>query len=185
MARLRQCHHDLAECSTRGRSIPFRQFVAAAWRARDSAISEASQPPCDAAQRNASDHHLRGMRRAPSPRTTRQRAGTDLDRVPQLRASAPGGARWSEHPDYSPCSPAFSDTVRVGRRGRLPQRGLTGVAPSGEPRHQPAVGVGGAMPARPWSRRRDLSYASRDGDNLRAHADEGSGPGEGTRSQRA
>src|SRR6202165_3744844 len=49
MARLRQCHHDLAECSTRGGSIFFRQFVAAAWLARDSAISEASQSPCDAA----------------------------------------------------------------------------------------------------------------------------------------
>src|ERR1700674_1663906 len=49
MARLRQCHHDLAECTTRGGSISLRQFVATAWLARDSAISEASHSPCDAA----------------------------------------------------------------------------------------------------------------------------------------
>ncbi len=49
MARLRQCHHDLAECITQGGSIPLRQFVAARCRARDSAISRASHIPCDAA----------------------------------------------------------------------------------------------------------------------------------------
>ena len=77
--------------------------------------------PCDAAPRNASDHHLRGMRRAPSSRTTRQRAGSDLDRVPQLRASAPSGARRSDLPDDGSCSPAFTDSVRVGGRRRLPR----------------------------------------------------------------
>jgi len=123
MARLHRCHLDLAECITRGGSVPFRRFVAHRWRCRDSAISEASQVPCDAAPRNASDHHLRGMRRAPSSRTTCERAGSHLDRVPQLRAPAASGARRSDIPDNGSCSPALTDAVRVGGRRRLP-RGL-------------------------------------------------------------
>jgi hypothetical protein len=111
---------------------PFRRFVAHRWRRRDSAISEASQPPCDAAPRNASDHHLRGMRRAPPSRTACDGAGSHLDRVPQLRAPAPSGARRRGIADNGSCSPAFTDSVRVGGRRRLP-RSLSDVAPSGAP----------------------------------------------------
>jgi len=119
---------------------PFRRFVAHRWRRRDSAISEASQPPCDAAPRNASDHHLRGMRRAPPSRTACDRAGSHLDRVPQLRAPAASGARRCDIPDHSSCSPAFPDPVRVGWRRRLPRR-LSDVAPPGAP--SPAARGGG------------------------------------------
>jgi hypothetical protein len=171
MARLHRCHRDLAECITRGRSVPFRRFVAHRWRCRDSAISEASHTPCDAAPRNASDHHLRGMRRAPSSRTTCERAGSHLDRVPQLRASAASGARRSDIADYGSCSPAFTDSVRVGGRRRLP-RSLSDVAPSGAP--SPAArGAGRKDPDRRWYSWRDLSYARCHGDHLRADAHQG------------
>ncbi len=83
--------------------------------------------------RNASDHHLRGMRRAPPSRTASDRAGSHLDCVPQLRVAAASGARRCEHlTDHGSCSPALPDSVRVGGRRRLPHR-LINVAPSGAP----------------------------------------------------
>src|ERR1700730_7194170 len=73
----------------------YRKFVAVRFRARDGGVRGRVACRWDIASRNASHHHVRGVRRAPQARTPDLRARTDLDHLPQLRAATPGSPRWS------------------------------------------------------------------------------------------
>ena len=109
---------------SRSRSVRLRYFVAACFRGRDRAIRGHVAMRWDAAQRHASDHHLRGMRRAAQARATHHRARTHLDHLPQLRAAAASGARRAHGAGGG--ARARQQALRVERRGRLlRRRGLT------------------------------------------------------------